>query len=174
MAHDTRVRDQRAQDRDGVSSQAPEFDSIAAQVRTAFPGVELADVDTGLPSLLVPLEHLVDVCRYLKFTPGLEFDYLASVTAIDYLDRIDIVYQMRSLKSRRDFTVRVEVDRDDAVAPSVTGVWRAADFQEREIYDLMGVTFTGHPNLKRILLYDEFDGHPLRKDWRLPAEPRSG
>ncbi len=156
-----------------MSSQAPEFDSIAEQVRAAFPGIELADVDAGLPSLLVPPEYLVDVCRYLKSTPGLEFDYLASVTAIDYLDRIDIVYQMRSLKNRRDFTVRIEVDRDDAVAPSVTGVWRAADFQEREIYDLMGVTFTGHPNLKRILLYDEFDGHPLRKDWRLPAEPRS-
>lgn len=156
-----------------MSSQAPEFDSIAEQVRAAFPGIELADVDAGLPSLLVPPEYLVDVCRYLKSTPGLEFDYLASVTAIDYLDRIDIVYQMRSLKDRRDFTVRIEVDRDDAVAPSVTGVWRAADFQEREIYDLMGVTFTGHPNLKRILLYDEFDGHPLRKDWRLPAEPRS-
>lgn len=148
-------------------------DEIAQQVRDAFPDVELANVDTGLPSLLVPPDRLVDICRYLKSTPGLEFDYLASVTAIDYLDRIDVVYQLRSLRNRRDFAVRIEVDRDESIAPSVTSVWRAADFQEREIYDLMGVTFTGHPNLKRILLYDEFDGHPLRKDWRLPAEPRS-
>lgn len=156
-----------------MREQATAFDSIAVQVRAAFPDVELANVDSGLPSLLVPLDRLVDVCWYLKSTAGLEFDYLASVTAIDYLDRIDVVYQMRSLRNGRDFAVRIEVDRDESVAPSVTSVWRAADFQEREIYDLMGVTFTGHPNLKRILLYDEFDGHPLRKDWRLPAEPRS-
>jgi NADH-quinone oxidoreductase subunit C len=82
------------------------------------------------------------------------------------------VYQLRSLKHRRDCVLRVEIDRDECVAPSVVGVWRAANLQEREIYDLMGVVFTGHPDLRRILLYDEFDGHPLRKDWRLPAEPR--
>jgi len=148
-------------------------DPVVEQLRAAFPQVPFRPVDPGIPGLVVPLESLVDVCRYLKTTPGLEFDYLASVTAIDYLDRIDVVYQIRSLKHHRDLTLRIEVDRDESVAPSVTGVWRAADFQEREIYDLMGVTFTGHPNLKRILLYDEFDGHPLRKDWRLPAEPRS-
>jgi NADH-quinone oxidoreductase subunit C len=147
-------------------------DPIAQRLRTAFPNVVIRWFDAGVPSLVVPAEALVDVCRYLKQTPELDFDYLASVTAIDYLDRIDVVYQLRSLASARDFTLRLEVDRDESIAPSVTAVWRAADFQEREIYDLMGVTFTGHSNLKRILLYDEFDGHPLRKDWRLPAEPR--
>jgi NADH-quinone oxidoreductase subunit C len=156
-----------------VINEADAYHLVVEKVRAAFPGIELQDADYGVPSLLVPPEHLVDVCEFLKSTPGLEFDYLASATAIDYLDRIDLVYQLRSLKHRQDFTVRVEVDRDEAVAPSVTGVWRAADYQEREIYDLMGVTFTGHPNLQRILLYDEFDGHPLRKDWRLPAEPRA-
>ncbi len=149
-------------------------DPVLAQLRTAFPEVELRPVDPGVPAVVVPADHLVEICRYLKSTPGLEFDYPASLTAIDYLDRIDVVYQLRSLKHKRDFTVRIEVDREESVAPSVTSVWRGADFQEREIYDLMGVRFTGHPNLKRILLYDEFDGHPLRKDWRLPAEPRSG
>lgn len=147
--------------------------AITAQLRAAFPQIELRDVNPGFPSLIVPTAQLVEICHFLKTTPGLEFDYLASVTAIDYLDRIDVVYQMRSLRLGHDYALRVELDRDDPVAPSVTGVWRAADFQEREIYDLMGVRFTGHPNLRRILLYDEFDGHPLRKDWRLPAEPRS-
>lgn len=147
-------------------------DSVVDQLRAAFPAAEFRTVDPGIPSIVVSADDLVDACRHLKSTPGLDFDYLASVTAIDYLDRIDIVYQMRSLKHRHDATLRVEVDRDDSVLPSVTSVWRAADFQEREIYDLMGVSFSGHPNLKRILLYDEFDGHPLRKDWRLPAEPR--
>ncbi len=146
---------------------------VAETLRLAFPKVDFRDFDAGVPSLIVPTDDLVDVCRHLKVTPGLEFDYLASVTAIDYLDRIDIVYQIRSLPNHLDVVLRVEVDRDESVAPSVTSVWRAADFQEREIYDLMGVRFIGHPNLKRILLYDEFDGHPLRKDWRMPAEPRS-
>ncbi len=156
-----------------MSNPTTTSDPVVEKLRAAFPRVDFREANYGIPTLIVPHESLVDVCQYLKSTPGLEFDYLASVTAIDYLDRIDVVYQMRSLKHRQDFVLRVEVDRDDSVAPSVTGVWRAADYQEREIYDLMGVTFTGHPNLKRILLYDEFDGHPLRKDWRLPAEPRS-
>jgi NADH-quinone oxidoreductase subunit C len=142
-------------------------------MRAAFPDVPFRDHDAGVPSTVVPANDLVAVCHYLKTTPGLEFDYLASVTAIDYLDRIDVVYQLRSLTTGEDVVLRLEVDRDVSIAPSLTPVWRAADFQEREIYDLMGVRFTDHPNLKRILLYDEFDGHPLRKDWRLPAEPRS-
>jgi NADH-quinone oxidoreductase subunit C len=142
-------------------------------MRAAFPNVPFRAFDAGVPSIVVPADQLVAMCGYLKTTPGLEFDYLASVTAIDYLDRVDVVYQLRSLATGQDVILRIEVDRDESTAPSVTSVWRAADFQEREIYDLMGVRFTDHPNLKRILLYDEFDGHPLRKDWRLPAEPRS-
>jgi NADH-quinone oxidoreductase subunit C len=156
-----------------MTDNRPTVDPVVEQIRLGFSSVDFRTFDAGVPSLVVPAEHLVAVCRYLKVTPDLEFDYLASVTAIDYLDRIDVVYQIRSLTTNQDVVLRLEVDRDESVAPSVTSVWRAADFQEREIYDLMGVSFTGHPNLKRILLYDEFDGHPLRKDWRLPAEPRS-
>lgn len=156
-----------------VSETRVSINPAMESLRAAFPNVPLREVDWGIPSVVIPLANLIEISRFLKSTPGLEFDYLASVTAIDYLDRIDIVYQMRSIRLRQDLTLRVEVDREESIAPSVTSVWRAADFQEREIYDLMGVTFTGHPNLRRILLYDEFDGHPLRKDWRLPAEPRS-
>src|SRR5438477_2888499 len=152
---------------------APTLEPLLEQLRAAFPGVELSIVDPGVPAILVPAEQLIAICHYLKSAPGLTFDYLASLTAIDYLDRIDLIYQLRALADHRDATIRIEIDRDESVAPSVTEVWRGADFQEREIFDLMGVSFTGHPNLKRILLYDEFDGHPLRKDWRLPAEPRS-
>ena len=149
------------------------LDPIVDQLRVAFPALFFRIVDPGVPSCIVPTEHVADIAGYLKSTPGLDFDYLASVTAIDYLDRFDVVYQVRSLAHGRDFVFRVEVDRDGATVPSVTSIWRAANFQEREIYDLMGLEFSGHPNLTRILLYDEFDGHPLRKDWRLPAEPRS-
>lgn len=147
--------------------------AILGALGAEFPNVAFQVVDRGVPSILIPVEHLVEACRFLRTGPGLEFDLLTSETAIDYLDRIDLVYQLRSLKHHRDAVLRVEIDRDESVAPSVVGVWRAADLQEREIFDLMGVRFTGHPDLRRILLYDEFDGHPLRKDWRLPAEPRS-
>lgn len=146
--------------------------SILDALTVAFPGVAFRQVNPGVPSIVVPPERLVEVCHYLKETPELGFDMLVSQTAIDYLDRIDLVYQLRSLKNGRDCVLRIEIDRDESVAPSVVSVWRAANLQEREIYDLMGVVFTGHPDLRRILLYDEFDGHPLRKDWHLPAEPR--
>jgi len=148
-------------------------DPVVEQLRAAFPSVTFRHVDPGVPSYVVPSDQVANVARFLRTTPGLEFNYLASITAIDYLDRIDIVYQLRSFATGADFIFRAEIDREGESVPSVTPIWRAADFQEREIYDLMGVEFTNHPNLKRILLYDEFDGHPLRKDWRLPAEPRS-
>jgi NADH-quinone oxidoreductase subunit C len=149
-----------------------ETEALRQTLSQAFSGADFRLVNPGVPAILVPAERLIEVCQYLKSTPGQEFDYLASETAIDFLDRIDLVYQLRSLGRRRDCTLRVEIDRDESVAPSVTSVWNAANYQEREIYDLMGVRFTGHPDLRRILLYDEFDGHPLRKDWRLPALPR--
>ena len=151
-----------------LTDQQPILDALSG----AFPEVPFRFVDPGVPSILVPAEQLVSVCRHLKSSPDLDFDLLVSETAIDYLDRIDLVYQLRSLSRRRDCVLRVEIDREASVAPSVVVVWRAANLQEREIFDLMGVTFDGHPDLRRILLYDEFDGHPLRKDWRLPAEPR--
>jgi NADH-quinone oxidoreductase subunit C len=156
-----------------VTDTRADGDPVVERLRAAFPTVSFRIVDPGVPSCVVPVERVADIAGYLRSTPGLTFDYLASITAIDYLDRFDVVYQIRSLANRRDFVFRVEVDRDGASVPSVTQVWRAANFQEREIYDLMGLEFSGHPNLTRILLYDEFDGHPLRKDWRLPAEPRS-
>ncbi len=148
-------------------------ETVLAKLRQAFPDAPISTVSMGVPTILVPAGQIVEICRYLRDTPELAFGYLASLTAIDFLDRIDLVYQLRSISRHADCNVRIEVDRDPGTVSSVTGVWHAADFQEREIYDLMGVRFTGHPNLKRILLYDEFDGHPLRKDWRLPADPRS-
>jgi NADH-quinone oxidoreductase subunit C len=141
------------------------------RLRSAFPDVQFRQHPGGIPAIFVPAQSVVAVCQHLKQTPDLRFDYLGSVTAVDYLDRYEVIYQIRSLARRADATLRVEVDREDGTTPSVVSVWKAASYQEREIYDLMGITFAGHPDLRRILLYDEFDGHPLRKDWRLPAEP---
>ncbi len=140
-------------------------------LRAAFPDIPLRHHPGGVPGIFVPAERLVEVCEYLRDQPGLKFSYLSSITAIDYLDRFEVVYELRSLERHVDTSVRVAIDRENPVVPSVIGLWKTADFQEREVYDLMGVRFEGHPDLRRILLYPEFDGHPLQKDWHLPARP---
>jgi NADH:ubiquinone oxidoreductase subunit C len=134
------------------------------ELHARFPGLEL--LGGRVPALLVPREQLLDVCRRLR---GMGVDYPASITAIDYMDYFEIVYQLRAMAAGWDATLKVRVWREDARLPSVFGLWPGADFQEREIWDLMGVEFEGHPNLTRILLWDEFVGHPLRKDYAIPA-----
>ena len=95
------------------------------------------------------------------------FDLLNSVTAVDYIGHFEVVYHLTSLRQNRNSTIKVKCGdaRTEAVVPSVVSIWRGADFQEREVYDLMGIKFAGHPNLKRIMLWEGFPGHPLRKDF---------
>ena len=115
--------------------------------------------------LRVTPESLVAVCRYLKETPELAMDYLSSITGVDYLDSFEVVYHLTSLTHNHSLVLKTTLrGRDDVEAPSVIEVWQAADLQEREVWDLMGVRFTGHPNLKRVLTWEGFPGHPLRKD----------
>ena len=142
---------------------------IHALIESAFPQANVSFEDGHIPSTIVPADQIVEICRFLRDEPTLRFDYPASVTAIDYMDFFEVVYQIRSLARFQDVNLKVRVERDDASIPSVVSIWPGADFQEREIFDLMGLQFPGHPNLKRILLWDEFEGHPLRKDYGIPA-----
>jgi NADH-quinone oxidoreductase subunit C len=121
--------------------------------------------ETGTDYLLIKSDALPAAAAYLKDAEGLKFDYFNYVTAVDYYSYFEIIYQVTSLESNRSAVIKVRCTRENPSVPSVTGVWQGADFQEREIYDLMGITFEGHPNLKRIFLWEGFDGHPLRKDW---------
>jgi NADH/F420H2 dehydrogenase subunit C len=103
------------------------------------------------------------------------YDYLSCVSGVDYLEdgEIEVVYHLFSMGAKLPPVVlKVRTPRDDARLPSVVPIYRSADFQEREIYDLFGVHFEGHPNLKRILLWEGFDGHPLRKDYEPEDEDR--
>ncbi|MBI2955128.1 MAG: NADH-quinone oxidoreductase subunit C [Chloroflexi bacterium] len=143
-----------------------DIDAISAKISDSITRV----VRGAPPAVYIRLDRLLEVCRFLKETAELEFNYLSNLTAVDYLDRMEVVYHLYSISRKHAVTLKVEVDRERASVPSVTGIWRGADFQEREVYDLLGVTFVGHPNLKRILLYDEFVGHPLRKDFALPKD----
>jgi NADH-quinone oxidoreductase subunit C len=103
----------------------------------------------------------------LRDRPEFTFDLLNSLTAVDYIGHFEVVYHLTSLRQNRRAVVKVKCGegRKEPVVPSVVSIWRAADFQEREVYDLMGIRFTGHPNLKRIMLWEGFPGHPLRKDF---------
>ena len=122
--------------------------------------------EAGENSVLVKPEALVAVLSYLKDTGDFKLDYFNYVTAVDYYTYFEVVYQLTSLEHNHSLVVKTRTyDRDSPSVPSVTGIWQGADFQEREVYDLMGINFEGHPNLKRIFLWDGFPGHPLRKDF---------
>jgi NADH-quinone oxidoreductase subunit C len=136
---------------------------IAKQLEKKFPE---AVVEAGADSLLLEGDRLLAVMEYLKTSPDLDFDYLNHVTGVDYYDYLEVVYQLTSLKHNHGLVLKVRCyDRDNPVLPSVVGLWQGADFQEREIYDLLGISFEGHPNLRRIVLWEGFEGHPLRKDF---------
>ena len=123
-------------------------------------------VEVGRDSLVVKSESLLDIASFLKTTPGLNFDYLSCITAVDYKEYFELVYHLVSLKHNHSLLIKTRCyQRDEPVVPSLVSLWRGADFQEREIFDLMGISFDGHPNLKRIFLWEGFDGHPLRKDY---------
>lgn len=136
---------------------------IAGKIEGKFPGAVL---ESGPESILISSDLLFDVLAFLKDTEGLDFDYLTYITAVDYLDYFEVVYQLASLKHNHSLVIKGRLyERENPTLPSVTGLWRGADFQEREIYDLMGINFSGHPNLKRIFLWEGFEGYPLRKDY---------
>jgi len=138
-------------------------EEIASQIEENFPG---SIVESSPKSIVVNKESLFAVASYLKTTPGLDFDYLTAITAVDYPDYFEVIYQLTSLKHNHTLVVKTRCyGRDNPTLPSVVSLWRGADFQEREIYDLMGISFDGHPNLKRIFLWEGFQGHPLRKDY---------
>ncbi len=136
---------------------------IASQLEEKFPGsVE----ETGQDSLVVKSDSLLAVAGYLKDTGSLAFDYLNYITAVDYYSYFEVVYQLTSLKHNHSVIIKSRCyGRENPAVPSVVGLWQSADFQEREIYDLMGIKFEGHPNLKRLFLWEGFQGHPLRKDY---------
>ncbi len=131
---------------------------------------ELAGI-LGLPSqragdcLFVPAEKFLEVARHLHDPAGLDFDYLDMITAVDYPDCFELVYRLLSLKRNEALTLKMRLGKENPAAPSIVSLWKGADFQEREIYDLFGITFTGHPCLRRIMLWEGFEGHPLRKDY---------
>ena len=161
---------------------------LEAQFGPAIAGTKLDALD---PFVTVEPARLVEVCLFLRDDPRLKFALLNDITGVDYLEpdpkkvakagfepHLEVLYHLSSFAfPGRRFTLKLMLLRwkDDVVGqlpevPSVSGVWKTADWHEREVYDLVGVFFTGHPNLVRILLNDDWVGHPLRKDYEFPLE----
>jgi NADH-quinone oxidoreductase subunit C len=144
-----------------------EREALLAQARQHEPRAEiLAECD--LPALSVPAETLEGFMRSLRDDPLLIFDMLMDLTAVDWLDdnRFELVYRLYSTKYGHDLLISTFIPREKPVAPSMTGVWTIAQWQEREVYDLFGIAYRGHPDLRRLFLEDDWVGHPLRKDYK--------
>ncbi|MGH7949496.1 MAG: NADH-quinone oxidoreductase subunit C [Candidatus Binataceae bacterium] len=134
----------------------------------------------GNDAIVVARERAPELLRTLRDDSELAFESLADLTAVDWPDRdprFDVVYQLHSLSKRHRVRVKIRVAANDAWAHSATALWKSADWLERECYDMFGIDFRGHPDLRRILMYDEFQGHPLRKDYpvakRQPLVPET-
>lgn len=127
--------------------------------------IEEAEDTFGVPTLFINAAVIKDVCAFLRDTEELDFDYLHSLSAVDWPERFDVVYHLYSISLKHNVMLKVKLAKDDTVIDSVTSVWKAADWQEREVYDMFGIEFAGHPDLTRILLEPGWEGFPLRKDY---------
>jgi NADH-quinone oxidoreductase subunit C len=147
----------------------PEEISQALGEKSAGAGVT---VENG--SLIVAKEKWGEVASAIKDSADFGMDYLSCVTGVDYKEYLEVVYHFYSIERKEGpLTVKVKTDRQKAEMPSVTPLWRSAEFQEREAYDLVGINFTGHPDLRRILMWDGFEHYPLRKDYVQDDQDRS-
>lgn len=153
------------------------------QILTEKFGLAIQDsvLEGGHPYALADAAQWPAVARFLRDDPRLQMNLLRCISAIDLLEQgqLACVYDLMSVALDRgealvgettEFAVRVAVDRDQPVIPSVAAIWPAADWHEREAFDLMGIRFSGHPDLRRILCPEDWEGHPLRKDYEFPLE----
>ena len=153
------------------------LDEIERRVRDRFPEDLLAANQYRAElSLAIRRDAVHDVCRFLYDEPALQCNFLSDLTAVDYLNmgripRFDVVYHLLSLEHFHRVRLKVGVAEQDIHIDSVTDIWAGADWNEREVYDMFGIIFKGHPRLTRILTPDDWQGHPLRKDFPVGGSP---
>ena len=136
---------------------------VAKKITEKFPG---AVVEANDQALILNRESLLKVAEYLKTSPEFAFNYFVDITAVDYFDYFEVVYRLASLEHNHALVLKVRCyGRDELTLPSVLSLWRGADYMEREIYDLMGIKFEGRPDMRRIFMWEGFNGYPLRKDF---------
>ena len=148
--------------------------AILDELRRRFGGAIVeTDEHRGDLTAVVVRDALLGVLAHCRDDAALAFDLLVDVTAVDYLrfpgredgPRFEVVYHLYSVAHNHRVRVKVPVEQDDPVVPTATGLWPIANWLEREVWDMFGIRFEGHPDLRRLLMYEEFEGHPLRKDY---------
>ena len=145
---------------------------IADRMKERFPE-EVLDIKEfrGQVSVSVRKDRIMEICRFLHDEPDLYLDYLIDLCGVDYLgkkeNRFEVVYHLYSIRHRHALRLKAEVPENDARIDSVTPVWVGVNWHERECYDLFGIVFAGHPDLRRVLLPEDWEGYPLRKDYPL-------
>jgi len=142
------------------------FDAVKGRFGDAV--VELQGEGFAPPFVVVAPGSVQEIARFLKEDPDLSFDSLMSLSGVDYKDRLAVAYHLHSLKHRHAIGLKAMLPSDTPSLPTVDDVWPAANFQEREAFDLYGIVFTGSKDLRRILLPEDWEGHPLRKDYKYP------
>jgi len=142
---------------------------VLDRLRERFPAdVVSTHSDFGDDTALVRRERIVEILAFLRDDPELLFDFAMDLTGVDYLGeepRFEVVYHLYSLEKKHRVRIKVRLHEEDPVIDTAVPVWPGIDWYEREAWDMYGIVFRGHPNLKRILLYEAFEGHPLRKDY---------
>jgi len=149
-----------------------------ASLRAALPDVLHSVTEyAGETTLEIDAKNVVEVVRYLRDTQGLLYNFLSDISAVDYYPdysqrpgRFGVAYHLYSMIYNRRIRVKIYLDEDAPEVDTMTTLWPVADFLEREIFDLMGINFRGHPNMRRLLLSDDWSGHPLRRDYPLGYE----
>jgi NADH-quinone oxidoreductase subunit C len=155
------------------------YEEIGRLVKAKFPGAILKeDLSHDEYTIVVARESWPELAAYLRDDSRLQFDYLSDLTAVDYMGqepRFYVVAHVYSIPKNHRIRVKIPAGNGDEPFPSVTSIWKAANWLEREVYDMFGIEFSGHPDLRRILMWDDFEGHPLRKDFSVfPEEPQEG
>lgn len=160
----------------GPSYEDLEQDPLLEKLKENFPGALVSgQLFLDQPIYTVTLDTLFEIMLYLRDSPDWSFDYLIDVTALDNLGeekRFCVVYHLYSYRTGQLIRVKVRTTGEERV-PSVTSIWKGADWLEREVYDLFGIEFVGHPDLRRILLPDDWHGHPLRKDYDIKLQDQT-
>lgn len=159
------------------------LERVKEKIQAAFPDCRLEvisnDSPSGQHSLLLGADGAVDIAKFLRDDAELRLDYCSNVTGVDWLGTgqdagyLEAVYHLYSMEKKHGPVVlrfRTKDRKDDVHLPSLTPVWRSCEFQEREIFDLYGIIFDGHPDLRRILMWDEFEDYPMRKDYVEPDD----
>ena len=143
----------------------------------SFLGEDLSQGEVTLGDAIIHIAPaaLPKTTDWLKNDPELYFDYLSQISGVDYLEqdrepRFEAVYELHSMKHSHSIRIRVQLDEENPTVPTVTDLWKGADFPERELFDMFGFNVTGHPNLKRLIMPEDWEGHPLLKDYPLTIE----